>query len=58
MSATAHGRPLELLVRNGEYLTPHRLEYTGGARYPRLERDRSKPDLLAEILRPQTPGPR
>jgi hypothetical protein len=30
----------------------HRLDYHGGLRYPHLQRDPSKPDLLREIAAP------
>ncbi|HEY6147671.1 MAG TPA: M61 family peptidase, partial [Thermoanaerobaculia bacterium] len=32
---------LELLVENGDYYRSHRLDYAGGERYPKLERDAS-----------------
>ncbi|HLW77369.1 MAG TPA: hypothetical protein VKS01_10295 [Bryobacteraceae bacterium] len=44
--------PIELMVRNGEYFSVHRVEYRGGERYPHLERDQSKPDLLSKIIEP------
>jgi predicted metalloprotease with PDZ domain len=44
--------PIELLVRNGEYYSVHRIEYRGGERYPHLERDASKPDVLSKIIEP------
>jgi predicted metalloprotease with PDZ domain len=44
--------PIELLVRNGEYYSVHRVEYRGGERYPHLERDSSKPDVLSKIIEP------
>ncbi len=44
--------PIELIVQNGEYFSVHRIEYRGGERYPRLERDESKPDLLSVIIAP------
>jgi len=44
--------PVELLVRNGEYFSVHRIEYRGGERYPHLERDPSKPDVLTKIIEP------
>ncbi|HZI93273.1 MAG TPA: M61 family peptidase [Patescibacteria group bacterium] len=44
--------PLELLVENGEYFRTLSLAYHDGARYPRLERIPSKPDLLSQIIRP------
>ncbi len=53
--ATASGDPLELLVDNGEFYRACRLDYRGGARYPRLVRDTAKPDLLSALLRARTP---
>jgi predicted metalloprotease with PDZ domain len=44
--------PIELLVKNGEYYSVHRIEYRGGERYPHLERDESKPDVLTKIIEP------
>jgi len=44
--------PIELMVRNGEYYSVHRVEYRGGERYPHLERDSSKPDVLRKIIEP------
>jgi predicted metalloprotease with PDZ domain len=40
---------LELLVENTDYYITFKLNYHGGERYPHLERDESKPDLLTEI---------
>ena len=48
-------RPLELWIEDGEFFRIYRLEYSGGERYPRLERDPSAPDLLSEIVRPLVP---
>jgi predicted metalloprotease with PDZ domain len=44
--------PIELLVKNGEYYSVRRVEYRGGDRYPHLERDESKPDVLTKIIEP------
>jgi predicted metalloprotease with PDZ domain len=41
--------PLELLVENTDYYKTYKVDYHGGERYPHLERDESKPDLLTEI---------
>jgi predicted metalloprotease with PDZ domain len=49
---------LELLIENKELYTTHKLNYHGGDRYPHLERDATKPDLLTRILTPLTPAPR
>jgi predicted metalloprotease with PDZ domain len=43
---------VELLVKNGEYYSTHRVIYQGGERYPHLVRDPDKPDLLSEIIKP------
>jgi predicted metalloprotease with PDZ domain len=50
-------QPIELLVENGDFFRSHRLEYVGGERYPRLERDESKPDVLSQIVRPLAATP-
>jgi predicted metalloprotease with PDZ domain len=50
--------PIELLVEDREFFKTFRLEYDKGERYPHLERDSGRPDLLEEIIRPragQTP---
>ena len=45
---------LELQVANGHATELHRLDYHGGLRYPHLQREPSKPDLLRLIVAPQT----
>ncbi len=47
------GKALELVVANGGFTFSTRLDYNGGARYPRLERDSSRPDMLTDILAPR-----
>ena len=47
---------IELLCENDEFYRTFPLNYTGGRRYPRLERDEGKPDLLTSILKPLTPS--
>ena len=42
--------PLQLLVENTDYINTYDLDYHGGERYPHLERDSSKPDMLTEII--------
>jgi len=44
--------PIELLIKRDEYYSVHRVEYQGGEKYPSLERDESRPDLLSKILEP------
>jgi hypothetical protein len=48
-------RAVELLVENGEFLKTYRLDYAGPERYPHLERDTARPDLLSSIIRPLAP---
>lgn len=44
--------PIELDVENAGYYKTYRVDYHGGERYPHLERDSARPDLLERILRP------
>ena len=53
-TAASGSDPIELQVKNGEYFSTHRVDYHGGEKYPHLERDNDKPDLLMEILKPRT----
>ena len=52
-----HG-PIELLVENGDVFKTCAVNYHDGERYPHLERDRSKPDLLSEIIKARSEGAR
>lgn len=53
IQATASGpAPLELLIKRTDYYTIHKIEYQGGEKYPQLERDESRPDLLSKIMEP------
>jgi len=47
------GSPIELLVENGDAFKTYRVEYRDGERYPYLERDPAKPDLLTQIITPR-----
>jgi len=40
-----------LVVKNGEYFSTHSVNYHAGERYPHLERQYGKPDLLTDIVR-------
>ena len=46
--------PLDLLADNGDFFRTFGVDYHGGERYPYVERDPSKPDLVSEILKPLT----
>ena len=53
-AVAASGRQsIELLVANGDFFRTYRLDYTGGLRFPQLERDETKTDLLTKILEPR-----
>jgi predicted metalloprotease with PDZ domain len=49
--AKGGNQPIELLVENTDYFKTYKLDYHEGEKYPRLVRDDSKPDLMADILR-------
>lgn len=52
-AALAGKGALELLVEDAGFFRTLRVAYQGGPRYPALERDPSRPDLLAAILAPR-----
>jgi len=49
-------QPVEILAENSEFFRTYTLDWKAGMRFPKLERDAAKPDLLEEILRPHA-GP-
>jgi predicted metalloprotease with PDZ domain len=51
-SAKTNSAPIELLVENLDYFKTCKLDYHDGEKYPCLEREPAKPDLLSEILKP------
>ena len=56
-SAVTNRAPIELLVKNNDYYQTCALDYHGGEKYPILERDPAKPDLLEQMVKPLTPEP-
>ncbi len=50
-AAQGTSQNLELLVENADYFKTYTLNYHAGEKYPHLERDNSKPDLLSDIMR-------
>jgi predicted metalloprotease with PDZ domain len=46
--------PIRLLVANGAQYQTLSVDYHGGIQYPHIERDKSRPDYLSEIIQPQT----
>lgn len=53
IDAQKTGQPIELIVKNLDRYRVVKLDYTGGPRYPKLERLDSGPDRLSAILRPR-----
>ena len=45
---------IQLVIENGSFTQTIQLNYHGGERYPHLERDPSKPDIISEIIKPLT----
>ncbi|HEY6248251.1 MAG TPA: hypothetical protein VIX17_30255 [Pyrinomonadaceae bacterium] len=43
---------IQLVIENGSFTQTIQLNYHGGERYPHLERDPSKPDIISEIIKP------
>lgn len=51
--------PVEVIAANGDFFGTYKVDYNGGERYPHLERDAARPDLLSEIAKPlTTPKPK
>src|SRR4051812_19122013 len=51
-AAKGTSEPIELLIENGEFYKTYKVDYHEGLKYPHLERDASKPDLLSDIMKP------
>ena len=56
-SATTNSAPIDLLVQFNDYYKTYSLDYHGGEKYPVLERNPAKPDLIADIVKPLIPEP-
>lgn len=50
-SAKTSNTPIVLGVENGSFNETYKLNYHGGERYPHLERDDGKPDLLGAVIK-------
>lgn len=53
-AAKGASAPIEIAAQQGDALKAFRVNYHEGERYPHLERDASKPDLLGVILAPKS----
>jgi len=56
-NAATNSLPIELLVQFNDFYKTYSLDYHDGEKYPILERNPSKPDLIADIVKPLTPEP-
>jgi predicted metalloprotease with PDZ domain len=52
--AKSTNAPIQLIVANGPDYRTYPVDYHGGLRYPHIEHDGDRPDLLSEIFRPRT----
>lgn len=52
-AAKSDTRPIQLVVENGSFTNTYKLNYHGGERYPHLERDPTKPDVIGAIIKPR-----
>jgi predicted metalloprotease with PDZ domain len=50
-AAKSSTTPIELVVENGSFTGVYKLNYHGGERYPHLERDSTKPDMLGDVIK-------
>ncbi len=55
-AATKTTEPIELLVKDGEYYKTYRVDYHEGEKYPHLERDAAKPDLISAVIKARVPA--
>lgn len=51
-AAKNSSQPIQLQVQNGEFVKTCVVNYHGGDRYPALQRDPGKPDMLSDIIKP------
>jgi predicted metalloprotease with PDZ domain len=54
--AVAAAKPVEVLIKDGEFYKTFRIDYTGGEKYPHLVRDETKLDLLTAIISAKRKG--
>jgi predicted metalloprotease with PDZ domain len=51
-AAAKNDKPIELMVKAGDFYQTYSIDYRGGERYPHLTRNESAPDLLSAIISP------
>ncbi|HJY30883.1 MAG TPA: hypothetical protein VJ306_22805 [Pyrinomonadaceae bacterium] len=50
-SSKTNSASIEFVVENGSFQETYKVNYHGGERYPHLERDSTKPDVLGELIK-------
>ncbi len=55
-AAKGNSQPIQLLMENADYFKTYNLNYHEGEKYPHLERETGKPDLLTEIMKAHAAG--
>ena len=50
-TAIAAAGMLELLIENGDFFATKSIAYSGGVRFPKLERTLAEPDLISDIIK-------
>jgi len=50
--------PIALLIKDGEYYRTCNIDYHEGEKYPHIVRDKSKPDLISDIIHPHAIVPK
>lgn len=53
ITAAKGGKPIELLLKNGDHYRTVQITYAGGLRFPRLQRIEGTPDLISRIYEPK-----
>ena len=51
-AAKDKSQSVELLVKNFDEYKTIRVDYHDGLKYPHLERDKSRPDTLSDLIKP------
>ena len=46
--------PVEFVVENGSFTETYKVNYHGGERYPHLERESAKPDVIGDVIKSRT----
>jgi hypothetical protein len=52
VAATKNNQPLQFVAENGNQTEIYKINYRGGLRYPHLERDTAKADVLSQVTKP------